>query len=106
MRSIRPPALFELRAHQWRNAVDSHHTPFSGSPQFSKQARLARPVDIPNWPAEPKLACVDDEARLRTACYGAAAPLLLHFERGDGSEMFSCERTTRTGFEVTLKLNG
>src|SRR5258705_10525633 len=55
MRGIRPPALFELRAHEWRNAVDSHHTPLSGSPLFSKQVRLARPVDIPKWPAEPKL---------------------------------------------------
>ena len=27
MRGIRPPALFELRAHEWRNAVDSHHLP-------------------------------------------------------------------------------
>jgi len=26
--------LFELRAHEWRNAVDSHHTPFSGSALF------------------------------------------------------------------------
>ena len=51
MRGIRPPALFELRAHEWRNAVDSLHTPFSGSPLFSKQVRLARPVDIPNWSA-------------------------------------------------------
>src|SRR6185369_8275640 len=63
---IRPPALFELRAllsqgHlgrlqrmavcKIRNAVDSHHTPFSGSPLFSKQVRSARPVDIPNWSA-------------------------------------------------------
>src|SRR6266536_1538444 len=51
MRGIRPPALFELRAHEWRNAVDSHHTPRSGSPLFSKQVRLTRPVDIPNWSA-------------------------------------------------------
>ena len=56
MRGIRPPALFELRAQEsnckgWRNAVDSHHTSFSGSPLFSKQVRLARPVDIPNWSA-------------------------------------------------------
>src|SRR5882724_10732775 len=51
MRGIRPPALFDLRAHEWRNAMDSHHTPFSGSPLFSKQVRLARPVDIPNWSA-------------------------------------------------------
>src|SRR4029434_3908729 len=51
MRGIRPPALFELRAHEWWNAVDSHHTPFSWSPLFSKQVRLARPVDIPNWSA-------------------------------------------------------
>src|SRR5213078_1144425 len=51
MRGIRPPALFELRAHEWRNAVDSHHTPFLGSPLFSKQVRLARPVDIPDWSA-------------------------------------------------------
>ena len=34
-----------------RNVVDSHHTPSSGSPLFSKQVRLARPVDIPNWSA-------------------------------------------------------
>ena len=34
-----------------RNAVDSHHTPLSGSPLFSKQVRPARPVDIPNWSA-------------------------------------------------------
>ena len=55
MRGIRPPALFELRALvtvcKDRNAVDSHHTPLSGSPLFSKQVRLARPVDIPNWSA-------------------------------------------------------
>jgi hypothetical protein len=31
--------------------VDSHHTPLSGSPLFSKQVRLARPVDIPDWSA-------------------------------------------------------
>ena len=31
--------------------MDSHHTPRSGSPLFSKQVRLARPVDIPNWSA-------------------------------------------------------
>ncbi len=31
--------------------MDSHHTPLSGSPLFSKQVRLARPVDIPNWSA-------------------------------------------------------
>src|SRR3954467_3219014 len=77
MRGIRPPALFELRAHEWRNAVDLHHTPpfLETHPQqlirsevgwdailakylqkrrgalFSKQVRLARPVDIPNWSA-------------------------------------------------------
>src|SRR6266446_3990025 len=51
MRGIRPPALFELRAHEWRNAVDSQHTPLSGSPLFSKQVRLARPVDIPKLSA-------------------------------------------------------
>ena len=27
MRGIKPPALFELRAHEWRNAVDLHHLP-------------------------------------------------------------------------------
>ena len=44
--------LFELRAREmakWRNAVDSHHTPVSRSALFSKQARFARPVDIPKW---------------------------------------------------------
>ncbi len=51
MRGISPPALFELRAHEWRNAVDSHHTLLSENPLFSKQVRLARPVDIPNWSA-------------------------------------------------------
>ena len=51
MRGIRPPTLFTLRAHEWRNAVDSHHTPNSGSPLFSKQVRIACPVDIPNWSA-------------------------------------------------------
>ena len=55
MRRIRPPALFELRAQvaacKGANAVDSHHTPFSGSPLFSKQVRPARPVDIPKWSA-------------------------------------------------------
>src|SRR5580698_5246161 len=50
MRGISPPALFELRA-RWRNAVDLRHTPVSGSALFSKQARPARPVDIPNWSA-------------------------------------------------------
>ena len=42
--------LFEL-ARKWPlakagNAVDSHHTHLSGSPVFSKQVRLARPVDF------------------------------------------------------------
>src|SRR5260370_39282364 len=27
MRGIKPPALFELRAHEWRNTVDLHHLP-------------------------------------------------------------------------------
>src|SRR5256884_2253180 len=27
MRGITPPVLFELRAHEWRNAVDLHHLP-------------------------------------------------------------------------------
>ena len=31
--------------------MDSHHTPISRSALFSKQARTARPVDIPNWSA-------------------------------------------------------
>ena len=31
--------------------MDSHHTPVSRGALFSKQARLARPVDIPNWSA-------------------------------------------------------
>ena len=31
--------------------MDLHHTPVSRSALFSKQARPARPVDIPNWPA-------------------------------------------------------
>ena len=35
----------------WRNALDLRHTPVSRSALFSKQARLARPVDIPNWSA-------------------------------------------------------
>src|SRR5258705_13228827 len=35
----------------WRNAVDSHHTPVSKSALVSTEARLARPVDIPNWSA-------------------------------------------------------
>src|SRR5262245_33870059 len=51
MRGIRPPALFELRAHEWRNAVGSHHTPRSGSPLFRKHVRQARPVDNPKWSA-------------------------------------------------------
>jgi hypothetical protein len=51
MRRIRPPALFELHARKWRKAVDLHHTPVSKGALFSKQARLARPVDIPNWSA-------------------------------------------------------
>ena len=32
-----------------------HHTPVSKSALVSTEAQLARPVDIPNWPAEPKL---------------------------------------------------
>ena len=35
----------------WRNAVDLRHTPVSRSALFSKQPRLACPVDIPNWSA-------------------------------------------------------
>ena len=31
--------------------MDLRHTPLAGSPLFSKQVRLARPVDIPNWSA-------------------------------------------------------
>ena len=31
--------------------MDLHHTPVSGSALFSKQARFACPVDIPNWSA-------------------------------------------------------
>ncbi len=50
MRGISPPALFELRAQEWRNAVDSHHTP-EGRALVSTEARLARPVDIPKWSA-------------------------------------------------------
>ena len=34
--------------------MDSHHTPRLESPLFSKQVRLARPVDIPHWLAKPK----------------------------------------------------
>ena len=39
-----------------------------------------RPV-VAKWPAGPKFATMDGCARLRTACYGAAALLLLRFER-------------------------
>src|ERR1700722_16046467 len=51
MRGIRPPALFELRARKWRNAVDLRHTPVSRSALVSTEARLACPVDIPKWSA-------------------------------------------------------
>ena len=60
MRGIRPPALFELRAlvnacKGWRNAVDLRHTLVSRSALVSTEARLARPVDIPNWLADSML---------------------------------------------------
>src|SRR5260370_41860548 len=60
MRGIQPPALFELRAHEWRNAVDSPQTRLSVSPLFSKQVRPARPVNIPNcsgWGDLPSQGC-------------------------------------------------
>src|SRR5882672_3583403 len=37
--------------NEWRNAVDLRHTPVSRSALVSTEARLARPVDIPNWSA-------------------------------------------------------
>src|SRR5881409_724097 len=52
MRGIRPPALFELRARlKLAECRGFAPHPPSGSPLFSKQVRLARPVDIPNWSA-------------------------------------------------------
>src|SRR5262245_50511912 len=51
MRSIRLPALFELRAHQWRNAVGLHHILQEKDAIVSTEARFACPVDIPNWSA-------------------------------------------------------
>ena len=49
MRVIKPPVLFELHA-EWRNAVDLHHIARRHA-LVSTEARLARPVDIPNWSA-------------------------------------------------------
>ena len=42
-------ARFGVASEGWRNAVDLRHTPVSRSALFSKQARSARPVDIPKW---------------------------------------------------------
>jgi hypothetical protein len=49
MRGIRPPALFELRAHVlaackgWRNAVDLRHTPVSRSALVSTEGPCGLP---------------------------------------------------------------
>src|SRR5438094_6942510 len=42
MRGIRPPALFELRAHEWRNAVDLHHLPEGTHSLAPKPGSLVR----------------------------------------------------------------
>src|SRR5438093_12432449 len=42
MRGIRPPALFELRAHEWRNAVDLHHLPEGTHSLAPRPGSLAR----------------------------------------------------------------
>ena len=47
--------MLALDCKNWRNAVDVRHTPVSRSALVSTEARPACPVDIPNWPAEPKL---------------------------------------------------
>jgi hypothetical protein len=44
-------SIFFCGAEKWRNAVDLRHTPVSRSALFSRQARHACPVDIPNWSA-------------------------------------------------------
>ena len=53
-----------------------------GSAILSRRGLLfpLKPVAV-KWPAGPKLVGVDGYARLRTACYVAAALLLLRFER-------------------------
>src|SRR4051812_47252409 len=87
MRCIRPPALFELRAHEWRNAVDLHHILQEKDALVSTEARLTCPVDIPNWPAGPKLGRAKAGARGRT-CTGTAEGLSfvpLHWATRAGS---------------------
>src|SRR5437764_6267746 len=42
MRGIKPPALFELRAHEWRNAVDLHHLPEGTHCLANRPGSLAR----------------------------------------------------------------
>src|SRR5437879_10463661 len=48
---------------------------------FSKQARSACPIDIPNWPAEPKLdrAKVDPRGRTRTCTLEGLSFVPLHW---------------------------
>ena len=53
MRGIRPPALFELRAHEWRNAVDLHHLPegtHSLAPRPGSLVRLHSKLNRPRPP--------------------------------------------------------
>ena len=60
--------LFPSNFGSWRNAVDLRHTPVSRSALVSTEARPARPVGIPNWPAVPQLdrAKVGPRGRTRT----------------------------------------
>src|ERR1051325_9428780 len=55
MRGIRPPALFELRAHgsslQRPECRGLAPHPPKKDALVSTEARLARPVDIPKWSA-------------------------------------------------------
>src|SRR4029079_10873899 len=50
MRGIRPPALFELRAHEWRNAVDLHHLPEGTHSLAPRPGSLVR-WTFQNWSA-------------------------------------------------------
>ena|SRR5438309_773192 len=89
MQGIGLPALFELRAHglpsrssERRLAECRGIAPHARRHAlFSKQARSAWPIDIPNWPAEPQLdrAKVGPRGRTRTCTLEGLSFVPLHW---------------------------
>src|SRR5437762_13632816 len=64
---------------------------------FSKQARFACPIDIPNWPAEPKLdkAKVGPRGRIRTCTIEGLSFVPLHWATRGGAHGRTCTGTLR-----------